>query len=234
MLASELYAYGCGTVCLGDEECHWCSAKCKRHWLHDDPPRPQYVKPVLPITSKRPGNSYICTGCWHYRCKSVTVRFLSGKVKDRQSPCNHSLFLTDDGSLGIDKTNADDCVRLYEMLMKPPLTFSLMIHAGIPNLLQYATVNEYKEVRANTKLQFTLGNVPYEYTVYDLENTLKHPTMGGNEPGVQALLREYGRPECFTEKEEKKLRGGQVKKMEESASHVSRVVSSRTLILKSA
>lgn len=238
MTASELYALSQGSVCLTDpkcpEECHWCGAPCKRHWMHDDPPPPAYVRPAAPRTAKRPNGSYICAGCWHWRRKSITVRYLSGGLKDRREPKDHSWLILPDAAWGIDGKNEADCVELYNLLLEPPTTFCLMIHSGDAVLLQNGACNDLDEIRADTPLRFSSRNVIYEYTVYDLEQTLRNPEVGGNEPGVQALIREYGRPEKFVRGEEKRLRGGQTKKLEESASHMRRLVSSKRPIRMSA
>lgn len=237
MLASELYASVQSTVCIGPDECHWCSAKCKRLWPHDEQPTFQYnTRQASTFHALRPSNSYICTGCWHFRRKSVTIRFLDGKILDRKAPKDFSWFITEEEALAIDKKSPLDKIKLYELLLKPPTTFCLMIRETGDNRIQSAIVNDMEEIRADTPLRFTIDNVLHEYTIYELEKALKNTDVGGNEPGVQALFRIYGQIEHFIEKDtpEKKKRGGQFHKEEEHPQYPKRVISSRKEIKRAA
>jgi hypothetical protein len=186
--ASELYALSQGGKCTGKEECYWCTAPCERKWVHDDAPPVPFTKKKT--TAKRPGNLYICTGCWMYRMERITIRFLDNTFKDRQKPQSHSWWITKEDARSIGKYDYD---TLYSYLLNPPLIFSLSLISdiNIPNLLQLQLLNNLDKIQAETELQFTLNNIPHTYTVYELEEGLKHGSEG-KMPGVQALIRHLG------------------------------------------
>ena len=230
--AAALYAISQGSECNGTEECHWCASPCKRLWLHDEPTPAPYTRVVR--YCKRPGAPYVCSGCWHWRRRSVSVRFLDGRMVDRKAPPDFSWLITPAEAWGIDFTSEANRERLLEILLSPPPVFSLILHDGEnPSQLQYAEANDHKEARADTPLFFTRGNVKFSYTVFDLEQVLKHPEIDANEPGVRTLISVCGRPEVFVEKEGPK-KGGQSKKPSETGGYANRVVSSKMPILKSA
>lgn len=193
--ASDLYALSQGTSNIGPEECHWCASNCKRIWFHDDAP------PVPFIRSKsmamRTNNPYICTGCWLFRRKRITVTELGGKWKDGQQPICHSWWITDKGAWVV---NPKDPESIYPLLLKPPNRFVLAILDGVAaNHLQLMQVNDIAEIRAETPLRFTVNNIPHTYTVYELQEALegagegKQIGDGGKQPGVGALIRLLGK-----------------------------------------
>ncbi len=225
MLASELYALSNSTRCSGEDECHWCTAKCGRLWPHDEPPRIMHVRQSEKSKAKRPGNYYICTGCWHWRRKSVTVRYMDGTMTDRKEPQHFSWWITLGGAISLREKNEGDASVLYENLLFPPFTFCLtLLKDQKINLLQHSIVNDYDEITADMDLSFTVDNVELTYNIYELEQALRNQDVGGTSPGVQALIRMFGMPEAFAEKPAKKIKGGQVKKMEEDPSYRTRVI----------
>ncbi len=227
MQASELFALAHSTACVGPHECHWCAAPCKALWIHDEPPVLLFSRPTGKSPARRPGNSYVCAGCLFWSRRSVTVRFLSGRFMDRKTAEDFSWLVTEDGALAVDPADPVDCVKLYEILLAPPFTFALLVKGDGPVALQLGVANDIGELRADTPLAFTVGNVTHSYTVYDLSQTLRNAESGGNEPGVQALVRAFGRPAIFQVKEEKKVRGGQLKKEEEGSGYACRVLATR-------
>src|SRR4051812_23498340 len=120
--ASELFALSQRVRCEGSYECHWCSSPCKSLWVHDDVMPYPFVKRLEP--AKRISNPYVCLGCWLYRRKRVTVNFLDGTLKDRQSPREHSWYFTKQEAYGLIEGKSQ---KLYASLLNPPLTFSLSL-----------------------------------------------------------------------------------------------------------
>lgn len=120
----------------------------------------------------------------------ITVRFLDNTFKDRQSPQNHSWWITMRESKVIGKY---DFETLYGLLLSPPNTFSLSLvsDTNVPNLIQLQQLNRHDKILADTTLSFTIDNTPHTYTVYELEEGLKHGAEG-KMPGVQALIRHLG------------------------------------------
>lgn len=203
MLASELFATAHSARCTGKYECHWCGGACTQDHFHDDLPPVPFQKSRS--TAKRPSNPYICTGCWLYRRKRVSVQYLHGSYKDRQSLPDHSWWLTDDNVRVISPI---DHHSLYENLLFPPLRFSVsLLRQEKVNLLQLAEVNDFQEITADTYLKFTLDNRVLTYTIYELEEALKHGP-DGKMPGVRALLDHLGPYAISVDiKEEKRGRG---------------------------
>jgi hypothetical protein len=197
--ASELFAIAMGTHNQGEDECHWCGSPCRRLWEHGD------VQPLpfqrSPSTARRPGNGYECEGCHIYRYRSVTVNFLNGRQRqlgrlpvarllDRQMACWHSWWITEEGAWAL---QAMDHGKLYRLLLRPPLRFILALKTALfrSNDIHMASANDHESIRADTTLSFTLDHILHTYTVYELEQALRHgPT--GKEPGVQVLLRHLG------------------------------------------
>jgi hypothetical protein len=198
LLASDLYALSQSTINLGDDECHWCGAPCKRLDPHDDAPQ----LPGQPRThfALRPGNGYVCRGCWFFRRQRITVPYFgTDKYKDGQAPKNHSWYITPQGAWAVprkEERTPEDAVRLYKLLLKPPRRFVLMLtDAGTDNLLQFARANDLDgEVLADTPYTITVNNRPLPLTVYELEQALHTGVVGGKEPAVAALAARYGLP----------------------------------------
>lgn len=187
--ASDLWAKAHGDINSGPYECHWCGSACNSKWQHDDPPPIPFTRSNT--TAKRPGNAFICQGCWIWRRASVTVNFLSGGFKDHQTAKNHSWWVTPEGVWAIRK---EDKGALYERLLKPPTVFFLSLKldtGGVDNLLQLCVVNNMGGIIADTQLRYTLCNVMHIYTVYELEVAVREGPIG-TEPGVQALLSRLG------------------------------------------
>ncbi len=185
---SELYAISQGSKCVGSEECHWCGGPCEKNWIHDDPPPVPFVR--TKTTAKRPGNLYVCVGCWLYRMERITITYLDRTIKDRQNPKNHSWLITPEKAVSIRPLDYTD---LYPILLNPPLVFSLSLleDRNTSNLLQLHSLNNHTEIMANTELAFTVDNKLHTYTVYELEEGLRHGTEG-KMPGVLALVRILG------------------------------------------
>ena len=184
MLASELYAQSESVKCEGKEECHWCSAPCRQEWIHDGP----LNLPFMPKGewARCPANNWICKGCWLWRRKRVSVRYLHGLICDGRCPRDHSWWITDTEAFALGLGN--DWQLLQPMLLKPPTKFCLSIISKPTNLLQRAVVNENYEIKNDTELRFTLDNVEMSWTVYELEDALTGEA-NGRSPGVQALVR---------------------------------------------
>lgn len=200
--ASQLYAMSQGAKCQGSEECHWCLAPCERRWLHDDDLPIPFVRSKS--TAKRPSSLYVCTGCWLYRMPRITVRYLNGKLKDRQSPEKHSWLITEQDAFSLDPT---DSPAIYNQLLSPPVRFALsfLTDRGTNNLLQLQLLNDLDTVLADTPLHFTIDNIPHTYTTYELEEALRHG-VEGKLPGVRALIEHLG-PYQIPEEKVKRGRG---------------------------
>ena len=185
--ASELYALSQTAVCSGPDDCHWCGSPCRRSLPHDDPTPPIGVKRREPAL--RPGNTYICVGCWLWRRTNLSVNFLSGGVTDRQTPSSHSWWITSDGAWGI---RHEDHGTLGQLLLNPPLRFCLMLLGELQvNHIQTAMANDLAEIKSDTPLTFTVDGKPLTYTVYDLREALKSGPVG-RDPGTTVLLRLLG------------------------------------------
>ncbi len=185
--ASELFALAHGTSCHGEDQCHWCGTPCKRLLQHDDAPRDVGIK--RPVYARRPGNGFICTGCWLFGMRRVTVRYLDNDFKDRQACKDHSWYVTKQGALGVRKQCAS---HLYPLLLNPPYTFSLaLIDDSTTNLIQHWVANDVVEVKANTTLKFTINNIAFDYTVDELEQGLRNGSEG-RLAGVRELIKLFG------------------------------------------
>lgn len=203
ILASELYAASQGDCCQGVDECYWCSAPCGHIYMHNQhrpQPGDRVYKPGVTVLRQgervyqyaaRPGNGFICKGCWLWRRPRITVTYLDGRFKDIQNPSNHSWFITYDGAWGVDVL----CNKhLYEKLLDPPFAFcvALVDKLDEQNHIQFAVVNEHGEVKNNTELFFTIDNVKYSYSVFELEDSLRSGDSQGKSPGVRELIRVLG------------------------------------------
>lgn len=190
----ELYALSQSHTCVGTEQCHWCNSPCGRIWLHDDPP------PIIGVKRDRLAlnypSPYICVGCWLWRRGSVTAFWLTpgSGFKDRQKPRDHSWYVTEDGAWSVRREDADE---LFANLLDPPRRFALSLidGEGVINHPQLGVANECPEIKADTPLRYTLNGIVMAYTVYELEEMRKEKNGGqGKSPGVQALVRLFGRP----------------------------------------
>lgn len=190
LLASQLYAESQGAVCFGSFECYWCGAPCHTTWPHGQPPPMIGRDTKTKLFAKRPGNHFICVGCWLWQRKRITVTYLDGGFKDGQCPMEHSWLITKQDAFGLKSTSYK---KLYDILLAPPLKFSLsfLTEPNLNNLLQFALVNNNAELQVGTPLAFTVNNIPHTYTVYELTHALKNGPEG-TDPGVQALIRILG------------------------------------------
>lgn len=200
MTGPWLYALSQNSNCEGPDFCHWCGAPCERLWTHDDPPPIPFQKNIW--LAKRPGNQFICKGCWLFRRKRITINNLDGTWRDYQSPILHSWWVTEDGSWTINSLT--DKTKLYEKLLHPPLKFCLsLLVTQTKNLLQLTPVNDVHRIIADTPLTFSVDNNSMIYSVYELEYALRTEDYTGLEPGVQVLIRLLG-PYLLPKEEEKK------------------------------
>lgn len=185
--ASDLYAFSQGRHNSGPDQCYWCGSSCERTVPHGDPPRDIGA---LRTFAKRPGNQYMCVGCQLWRRPSLTAFSLSGSFRDRQTPRKLSWLITDKSAVTFDAII--DGPRLYERLLKPPSPFCLIIRdgEGVDGLLQKALVNHGK-ILNDTELQFTINNIRFVYSVYELEEGLRNGE-NGRLPGVRELIRIFG------------------------------------------
>lgn len=195
MTAPELYAISQESKCEGKEECHWCGSPCKQIWLHDDTPNIIGQKRNANGVA-RPGNHWICIGCWLFNRQRISIRNLNGLMQDCQAPVNHSWWITNEDAISF-SPNPKQGPEIYKLLLKPPIRFCLTILDGktpIQNKLYHSVVNDLVEIKGHTPLHFTVNNIPHKYTIYELEETLKRKSDQGKEPGVRALLNLFGRP----------------------------------------
>mgnify|MGYP000446835940 FL=1 len=205
MTASDLYAISQGYKNEGSEKCHWCGSCCTRQWKHDDPgPVPfQRGKPYRP--SAFPASPWICKGCWAWKRKRITVKFLNGTFKDGQCPEDHSWWIEEGGAYGIQPSMY---THLRDKLLSPPLRFLLLLKIETPhNFLQLSQINDLQQIKAETTLSFSVDNVVHQYSVYELERVAKAEDANGMMPGTRALasLLKGLLPE--TNEEEKRGRG---------------------------
>lgn len=191
LLASELFAISQGSLCSGEDSCHWCSAPCPRSWPHDDSAILPFMKSRFP--AKRPGNAYVCSACWLYQRKRITVQFLDNSFVDGQTASNHSWWITSRGAWGLQAT---DYKMLLDLLLQPPAQFvlSLITDKTITNYLQLALANNMPAINVETTFAFTINNIPHTYTIYELEQAIRHGSAG-RLPGVQALCKLCALPE---------------------------------------
>lgn len=227
LTASDLYALVNGCANQGPFECHWCGSRCNSLFPHDDNPVLPFVKSKEPC--KRPGNSYICWGCWNWRRKRVTVYFLSGvngKEKgyaDIQVINKHSWLITEKGAWAL--RHPIDYPMLLEFLSNPTCSYTLsIVTSGQTNFLQLAHANDMSIVDADTQMTFTFNNIPSHCSVYELEHAIKHGAEG-KEPGIQTLFSLYKpSPKPSANGLEKRGRGRPRKEEEENPQAAQRIV----------
>lgn len=191
--------------------CHWCGSPCEKKWPHDDPGlTPFYLTPVnedsaitahrIRTTAKFPGNKFICLGCRIYRFKRTTINFMNGEFKDGKEACGHSWW----ADLSEAKALTKECnEQIYPKLLEPPHQFvlSLTDQYGGYNYIHLAIANNHTEIKADTVIHYTLNNKPMEYTVYELEQALKHGTEYKS-PGVRVLVDFFGPYDKLKENQE--------------------------------
>jgi hypothetical protein len=185
---SDLFARVQAGENFGPEVCHWCGSPCTRTIVHDDP----YPIPFQKRTTfaKCRNSIYVCTGCWSYRWKKVTVKYLTGGWKDGSTLSAHSWLMTRQGVWAL-KTVEVQLESIYTWLLAPPPEFSLsLLENAKENMIQAASLNFLSEVKGDTPLKVTVDNSEQTYTVYDLEYALKEGTAPT--PGVASLLRVIG------------------------------------------
>lgn len=188
LTAPELYAISQGDKCEGQQECHWCGGPCTRRFTHDEGPLHLFTQRGR--FAKRPGNAYICRGCWLWRRKRITIHYLNKAYKDIQSPEDHSWWITGNGAWAINELTHK---LIYDRLLSPPIPFCLSLKTEKdPNRLQYAIVNDIGMIEAGTPLWFTINNLPMTYTIYELEQALRHNDLNGKESGVRLLVSVLG------------------------------------------
>jgi len=149
----------------------------------------------------------------------MTIHFLPIGDKapaffDSKSPEMFSWWISDDGAWAINES----CFHtLYEYLLKPPNRFVLsLVEEKQVNHLQLATINDISVIKADTPLNFTINNIPHQYTIYELQRAIRpskdqqdKDNLAGKSPGVQALLRFLGEPPM---REEEKAKVGRPEK----------------------
>lgn len=187
------------------DRCHWCGSPCQRHHMHDDPPALPFT-PKNRYKAKCPSTAYVCHSCYLWKRPRVTIYFLDGTLKDVQCAQKHSWYITKDSAKAIRK---EDRINLYPILLKPENTFVLSLLDGkekIDNFLHLNQLNDIAEIKGNTELKFTLNNVVFTYTIYDLESALRNSEVGKT-PGVRTLI-EYCGPYSIPPLVEKEHRRG--------------------------
>jgi hypothetical protein len=188
--APEVYALSQGGRCQGPLECHYCAAPCDATYRHGEFIPPLMGRPTGPGHRARPGNQHICVGCWLWRRGRVTAPFLSGGLKDGVAPKSQDWLITSN----IAKAISPDCkAKLLAALLSPPLKFALVLSEKVKrdNSLQCCPANDHDVIRADTELRFTIDDVTFTYTVYDLEQAAKG-TVQGRGAGARELIRLLG------------------------------------------
>lgn len=214
--APQLYAEANGAKCQGERRCYWCGSPCTSLLRHNESPVQIGVK--VSVAVKVRSSPYVCVGCWLFQAASTTARFMtSGQYMDRQQPSKHSWWITEKdarvirtfvsgevrsgGTAGQGRKGNTDHQALWESLLSPPPRFALaLVTPGNPNLLQLTPVNSHdfttgeQNWKVGSPLSFTVDNVPYSFTHYDLREALKYGVTEGKEPGVRKLIEFLGPP----------------------------------------
>ena len=194
MLATELWAMTQGKLCEGPTRCHWCTAPCPPGTAHDDCPPVPFVKSRS--LAKRPSSPWICAGCSLFRRKRTTIHFLDGNgYKDGQCPVDWGwLMFADPVEATARAIRREDSASIYKVLLKPPSFFCLALLDGKnqKNLPHLWHVNETaSEWKNGESLSFTINNVSFDYSIYELESALS--TRGVQTgPGVAVLAGMFG------------------------------------------
>ena len=212
--ASELYARSQSRQCEGPWRCHWCGGPCGNSVIHDDLPELVGVKRNQKL-ARCPANPWMCVGCQLWRRGRLTITWLHGAGSlDGQTPREHGWLITDEWANAVHPAGGTELVKL---LLNPPDRFALLLlteprlnneprrPGAIQNQIHLAHLNEHTDLKADTPLAFTLDNVTFTYTVYDLEQAFITGT-DGKEPGVRALFELFGL--TIKESEEEKRKKG--------------------------
>lgn len=182
--------------------CHWCSTTTDTDpkLRHDDTPPMPFTKSKW--KAQCPAEAFICWGCHQWRKGRSTITYLNGTFKDSQEIPSNSWFITSENCLAISDTVGNlthnflnttpksDYKILAEKLLHPPSLFVLCFKGddkSIPNWLHLCKLNENKEVTDATPLYFTVANIPYMYTVYELGLALRKGSEVNQEPGTAYL-----------------------------------------------
>lgn len=191
---SELFSISQGSINSTDinrpDKCHYCASCCGRDFFHDDQPAMPFT-PKNKSKAKCPSNAYICSGCYLWKRKRVTVKFLDDTFRDVQCAMNHSWYITGKDARAI---KISDRLSLYHILLKPENSFALSLLSGDTkdqNQLHLNILNDIAEIKGDTLLHFTINNVPFTYTIYDLESALRSVEVGQS-PGVRELIKFCG------------------------------------------
>lgn len=172
--------------------CHWCGGPCNNQIVHDDPPPIPFVRSSS--GAKCPSETYICMGCHLWRNGKRTINFLGGGFKDGQRPKDHSWLITDKVALVLEDGKGQD--DLWRFLLTPSKQFVLALRSskgGVDTLLHFAIANDPGGILADTPLYFTLNNVPHQYSIYELVESIRSPD-GPSDPGTKALWNFLGGP----------------------------------------
>ncbi len=204
---SDMFAMAHGTPNTGPYRCHWCGSAAIPKWIHDGPTiRSPYQKTL----AKCPAEPYICNGCWLWRRQSVTANYLTGGLRDRQSPQNNSWWITPTAVWAIREA---DYPTLLDILVKPPKNFTLMLRHDpkVPINIHTAVANNLAVVKRDTPLHFTYNQSVLQYSAYELEQaSILGPA--GLDPGVQAIVRMLGLPAREAVNEEEKAEAEKIRR----------------------
>lgn len=113
--------------------------------------------------------------------------------EDRQTPSNHSWLISCEKACSIH--GFMDSEDLYNTLLNPPLQFVLSLkEPGNSNHIQCCIANDFREIKADTELYFTINNVKFTYNTYQLEEALigSEKLLNGKDSGVRELIRLIG------------------------------------------
>ena len=186
----------------GKESCHFCSSPCDLSLVHNEPKADIGTKRTY--LAKMPGSPYTCLGCWLFRRPRLTIRFLDKTYIDGKCPIDWSWFITETEALSFKSINMSPFV--YKILLNPPLKFVLaIVEDSIKNHPQLMVSNDLESIEKDTKLNYTFNGRHFVYTIYELEQALRHGTQG-IEPGVQELVRRFG-PHQLPAEEEDSIEG---------------------------
>jgi len=205
-----MFAAAHGTPNTGPYRCHWCGSAAVPKWIHDGP---TITSPYQKTSAKCPAEPYICNGCWLWRRQSVTATYLTGGLRDRQSPMNNSWWITPTAVWAV---REEDYPTLLDILLRPPKSFALLLRHDkkVPICIHTAVANNLPTIKRDTPLSFTYNQSVLQYSAYELEQAaILGPA--GLEPGVQAIVRMLGMPhreevneEAAAEAERMRRRGG--------------------------
>jgi hypothetical protein len=189
--APELYAISQGRRCKGPHRCHWCASPCESGVAADDPVHPFVRRAVFAACPSEP---WQCVGCTLFKMRRVTVLHLDGGFTDRQCPEEHSWLITREGAHALDFRDPESVETLRTTLLRPPCEFVLTLRAGAgKNFLHLAKANVNAEVKADTRLAYTVDGTTFFYTPHQLAAASKDPEKAqGFEAGALDLTGRLG------------------------------------------